>query len=147
LGKMRLKHTGVSKNDVIRHERAMYSQVQKNDGDLRRNNDDLVDVLFPVKQLEHQGDSARLDGPDVSAHAMVDHDIDEDGGRDDTKPCQQDHRVVPSKATALDEPTRQEADYEDGSRDAEQDGTDQSVRRSGVSYWGLAGFLLPCLRC
>ena len=81
------------------------AKVEKDDGDLGRDDDELVDVLFKVEQLEHQGDAARVDGPDVSAHAMVDHDVDKDGGRDDTSPGHQDHPVVPSDAGALDEPT------------------------------------------
>jgi hypothetical protein len=81
------------------------AKVEKDDGDLGRDDDELVDVLFKVEQLEHQGDAAWVDGPDVSAHAMVDHDVDKDGGRDDTSPGHQDHPVVPSDAGALDEPT------------------------------------------
>jgi hypothetical protein len=125
--------------------RTMNSQIKKNNRDFRRDDDGLVDVLFPVEQLEHESDAARVDGPDVSARATVDHDIDEDGGRNDTKPCDQNHHVVPADAGALDEPTCQESDYENDSRDDEQGGTDSLIQRSGVSHRSLAGFLLPSL--
>jgi hypothetical protein len=79
-------------------------QVEKDDRNLRRNDDGLVNELFNVEHLDHKGDPARVDGPDVSAHAAVDHLSDNERRRNEPSPGHQDHPVVPSDAVALHEP-------------------------------------------
>jgi hypothetical protein len=49
------------------------AQVQKNNGDLRHHDDELVDVLIEIKVLQHQRDVVEFDRPDVTAQARKSH--------------------------------------------------------------------------